>query len=133
MDTSYDPKKVNVNVNGTIITGFASDGIITASKNGDTVTPNVGGQGDVAYEENADESGTIALTLQGTSPSLRMLRRLAANRQRISVSITDANDDDTITISAQRCRILKVPDLSRGKGVATVTVNIFVPNLVIRP
>ena len=127
MDTSYDPKKVNVNVNGTIITGFASDGIITASKNGDTVTPNVGCQGDVAYEENADESGTIALTLQGTS------RRLAANRQRISVSITDANDDDTITISAQRCRILKVPDLSRGKGVATVTVNIFVPNLVIRP
>ena len=87
----------------------------------------------MAYEENADESGTIALTLQGTSPSLRMLRRLAANRQRISVSITDANDDDTITISAQRCRILKVPDLSRGKGVATVTVNIFVPNLVIRP
>lgn len=133
MDTSYDPKKVNVNVNGTIITGFASDGIITASKNGDTVTPNVGCQGDVVYEENADESGTIALTLQGTSPSLRMLRRLAANRQRISVSITDANDDDTITISAQRCRILKVPDLSRGKGVATVTVNIFVPNLVIRP
>lgn len=133
MDTSYDPKKVNVNVNGTIITGFAADGIITASKNGDTVTPNVGCQGDVAYEENADESGTIALTLQGTSPSLRMLRRLAANRQRISVSITDANDDDTISISAQRCRILKVPDLSRGKSVATVTVNIFVPNLVIRP
>ena len=70
MDTSYDPKKVNVNVDGTIITGFAGDGIITASKNEDAVTPNVGCQGDVVYEENANESGTIALTLQGTSPSL---------------------------------------------------------------
>ena len=62
--TSYDPKKVNVNIDGTMLTGFASDGIITVSKNEDAVTPNVGCQGDVVYEENANESGTIAITLQ---------------------------------------------------------------------
>lgn len=132
MDTSYDPKKVNVNVDGTIITGFSSDGMITASKNEDRVIPNVGCQGDVVYEENANESGTITLTLQGTSPSLAKLRRLAVDRVKFSVSITDANDDDSISISAQRCRILKEPDVSRGKSSGTSTVNIYVPNMVIR-
>lgn len=132
METSYDPLKVNVSVDGTIITGFASDGIITASKNEDTVTPNVGCQGDTVYEENANESGTIALTLQGTSPSLAKLRRLASDRKTFPVTISDANDDDSVTISAAKCRILKVPDLSRGKTSATTTVNIYVPKLVIR-
>ena len=132
MDTSYDPKKVNVNVDGTIITGFAGDGIITASKNEDAVTPNVGCHGDVVYEENANESGTIALTLQGTSPSLAKLRKLASGRKTFSVVISDANDDDSISISAGKCRILKEPDLARGKNSSTVTVNIYVPNLTIR-
>ncbi len=132
MDTSYDPKKVNVNVDGTIIVGFASDGIITVSKNEDAVTPNMGCQGDTVYEENANESGTISLTLQGTSPSLPKLRSLSANRRKFSVTISDANVDGSANINAQRCRILKDPDLARGKAVSTVTVNIYVPNLTIR-
>ena len=39
--TSYDPKKVNVAVNGAIITGYASDSMITATKNEDAVTTEV--------------------------------------------------------------------------------------------
>ena len=31
--TSYDPKKVNVAVDGAIIAGYASDSMITATKN----------------------------------------------------------------------------------------------------
>lgn len=132
MDTSYDPKKVNVNVNGTILTGFANDGVVNVSKNEDAVTPNVGCKGDVVYEENANESGTIAVTLQSTSPSLSMLRSLASGRRTFSVSISDVNADDPVNISAQKCRILKLPDIPRGKGSSTVTVNIYVPNLVVR-
>lgn len=132
MVTSFDPKKVNVNIGGTILTGFASDQMITAAKSGDAVTPNVGVQGDVVYEENADESGTIAVVLQGTSPSVAYLRSLAANRKEFAVSISDANDDSEIHISATRCRVTKEPDVSRGKSVGSVTVNIFVPVLTIR-
>ena len=33
--TSYDPKKVNVVVDGAVITGFASDSMVTAAKNED--------------------------------------------------------------------------------------------------
>ena len=36
---SYDPKKVNVAVAGRIITGFASDGVITITKSEDSVIP----------------------------------------------------------------------------------------------
>lgn len=77
---SYDPKKVNVIVAGRAITGFASDGVVTLSKNEDSVTPSVGAKGDVAYSENANESGTIALTLMSTSYSLPYLRELEAKR-----------------------------------------------------
>ena len=53
---SYDPKKVNLVMNGKIITGFASDSMITIARNEDTVTTQVGVKGDVAYNENANES-----------------------------------------------------------------------------
>ncbi len=68
--TTYDPKKVNVIVGGRVITGFASDGVVTLAKSEDSVTPSVGAKGDVTYSENANESGTVSLTLMSTSSSL---------------------------------------------------------------
>ena len=111
--TSYDPKKVNVAVDGAIITGYASDSMITATKNEDAVTTEVGCKGDVVYSENANESGTITITLQGTSSSLPRLRSLASSRKQISVTVSDANDSDDISITAQKCRVVKMPDVSR--------------------
>lgn len=108
---SYDPKKVNVIVAGRAITGFASDGVVTLSKNEDSVTPSVGAKGDVAYSENANESGTIALTLMSTSSSLPYLRELEAKRRLITVSVQDANDADSFAMSADiriyRIRLLR--------------------------
>jgi hypothetical protein len=130
--TSYDPKKVNVAVDGAIITGYASDSMITATKNEDAVTTDVGCKGDVVYSENANESGTITITLQGTSSSLPRLRSLASSRKQISVTVSDANDSDDISITAQKCRVVKMPDVSRGKTSGNVTISIFVPNLQVR-
>lgn len=130
--TSYDPKKVNVAVDGAIITGYASDSMITATKNEDAVTTEVGCKGDVVYSENANESGTITITLQGTSSSLTRLRSLASSRKQISVTVSDANDSDDISITAQKCRVVKMPDVSRGKTSGNVTISIFVPNLQVR-
>lgn len=130
--TSYDPKKVNVAVDGAIITGYASDSMITATKNEDAVTTEVGCKGDVVYSENANESGTITTTLQGTSSSLPRLRSLASSRKQISVTVSDANDSDDISITAQKCRVVKMPDVSRGKTSGNVTISIFVPNLQVR-
>ena len=130
--TSYDPKKVNVAVDGAIITGYASDSMITATKNEDAVTTEVGCKGELVYTENANESGTITITLQGTSSSLPRLRSLASSRKQISVTVSDANDSDDISITAQKCRVVKMPDVSRGKTSGNVTISIFVPNLQVR-
>ena len=128
---SSDPKKVNVAVAGRISTGFASDGVITITKSEDSVIPSVGAKGDVAYSENANESGTIAITLMSTSSSLAYLRQLEASRQAVNINITDANDADSFFINEDNCRIVKMPDLTRVKEQGTVTVNIFVPSLTV--
>ena len=130
--TTYDPKKVNVIVGGRVITGFASDGVVTLAKSEDSVTPSVGAKGDVAYSENANESGTVSLTLMSTSSSLSYLHDLEAKRRAVNVSITDANDDTAFTMNEDNCRITKMPDVARQKEQATVTVTIFVPSMTIR-
>ena len=126
---SYDPKKVTVIVGGRTITGFAADGIVTITKNEDSVTPSVGAKGDVTYSENANESGTVALTLMSTSSSLSYLREIEAKRRAVSVNISDAN---AFTLAADNCRVMKMPDLARQKEQSTVTVNIYVPSVVPR-
>ena len=130
--TSYDPQKVNVIVAGRVITGFASDGVVNLTRNSDSVTPAVGAKGDVAYSENADETGTVALTLMSTSASLSYLRDLEAKRKMVSVSVQDKNDSDGFVMAGDNCRGLKMPDANRAKEQGTVTVNIYVPSMVLR-
>ena len=126
---SYDPKKVNLVMNGKIITGFASDSMITIARNEDTVTTQVGVKGDVAYNENANESGTITVTLMGTSSSLPYVRSLALKRKEVSVMIVDANDSASVNVAEERCRVIKLPDITRAKEIGSESVRIFVPSL----
>lgn len=126
---SYDPKKVNLVMNGKIITGFASDSMITIARNEDTVTTQVGVKGDVAYNENANESGTITVTLMGTSSSLPYVRSLALKRKEVSVMIVDANDSVSVNVAEERCRVIKPPDITRAKEIGSESVSIFVPSL----
>ena len=126
---SYDPKKVNLVMNGKIITGFASDSMITIARNEDTVTTKVGVKGDVAYNENANESGTITVTLMGTSSSLPYVRSLALKRKEVSVMIVDANDSASVNVAEERCRVIKQPDITRAKEIGSESVSIFVPSL----
>ena len=120
---SYDPKKVNLVLNGKILTGFASDSMITIARNEDTVTTQVGVKGD------ANESGTITVTLMGTSSSLPYVRSLALKRKEVSVMIVDANDSASVNVAEERCRVIKPPDITRAKEIGSESVSIFVPSL----
>ena len=126
---SYDPKKVNVNINGKIITGFSPDGVINVVRNEDIVTPTVGTKGDVTYNENANESGQVTLHLLGSSSSLPFLRSLAVKRTELRLTITDANDAGAVQFAEERCRIIKPPDLAKAKEIGSTDINIFVPTL----
>ena len=126
---SYDPKKVNVNINGKIITGFSPDGVINVVRNEHIVTPTVGTKGDVTYNENANESGQVTLHLLGSSSSLPFLRSLAVKRKETRLTITDANDAGAVQFAEERCRIIKPPDLAKAKEIGSTDINIFVPTL----
>ena len=126
---SYDPKKVNVNINGKIITGFSPDGVINVVRNEDIVTPTTGAKGDVTYNENANESGQVTLHLMGSSSSLPFLRSLAVKRKEIRLTITDANDAGAVQFAEERCRIIKPPDLAKAKEIGSTDINIFVHTL----
>ena len=127
--TTYDPKKVNLVVNSRIITGYASDSMIAVARSEDIVTTSTGVKGDVTYNENANESGTITITLSGTSSSLPYLRNLALKRTQLSVLMVDANADSNVYVSGYRCRVTRPPDLNRSKEIGSEPVTIFVPAL----
>lgn len=129
---TYDPRKVNLILNGKVITAFAPEGVITVTRNEDIVTTNVGVKGDVAYSENANESGNIAFTLLESSSTLPYVRELALKRKPVQVTITDANDVGAVQVAEEDCRVLKPADVTRAKEVGTVTINIFVPFLNFR-
>lgn len=130
--TNYDPKKVTVNVGGRIITGFADSSVVTVSASEDRVTPSVGVQGDVVYSENANESGTVVMSLQATSASIPYLKRLAINREETDILVSDANSDTAETLSGSRCRVTKIPDRKKEKAAGSVDITIFVPKLEYR-
>ena len=130
--TNYDPKKVTVNVGGRIITGFADSSVVTVSASEDRVTPSVGAQGDVVYSENANESGTVTMSLQPTSASVAYLKGIAAGRRETDILISDANADTAETVSGCRCRVTRIPDSKKEKTAGSVDVTIFVPKIEYR-
>ena len=130
--TNYDPKKVTVNVGGRIITGFADSSVVTVSASEDRVTPSVGAQGDVVYSENANESGTVTMSLQPTSASVAYLKGIAAGRRETDILISDANADTAETVSGSRCRVTRIPDSKKEKTAGAVDVTIFVPKIEYR-
>lgn len=129
---TYDPKKVTVAVDGRVITGWASDGIIKLTRNEDTVTPITSVKGETTYDENANISGNAELSLMSTSSSLAYLRDLCDRRKMVRFTVSDVNADDPFQVNEEDCRILKVADASRVKNSGTITVNIFVPELNFR-
>ncbi len=86
----------------------------------------------MAYSENANNTGTVAITLMSTSASIAYLRDLCNKRQQIRLDLADANTDAAVHISEERCRVLKMPDIPRVKEQTSVTINIYVPDLNIR-
>lgn len=77
----------------------------------------------------ANESGTITVTLMGTSSSLPYVRSLALKRKEVSVMIVDANDSASVNVAEERCRVIKPPDITRAKEIGSESVSIFVPSL----
>lgn len=129
---TYDPKDVNVIVNGVALTGFAEGSFVTAERNEDSFTEYVGAQGEVAIAENNDKTGQITVTLEATSPSAAYLYELANRKGEAAIfpiSIVDLNDNGRITVSGNEARVRKPANYEAGREITEREFVIFVSEL----
>lgn len=125
MAQTFDPKKVSLIVDGRFIVGYMDGTFIGTEKNEDNITPHVGAHGDVTYSRNADDTGTITVTLKQNSSSLPHLIALSKQDRDFAANIIDANDNK-IKAGGNQCRIVKTPSVDWGAEVGGVEVKIFV-------
>lgn len=125
MAESYDPKKVNVIVNGLYLTGYMDGTFVSAEKNEDNTIPHIGAHGEVTYAKSADNTGTITVTLKQTSPSLAALMQLANSDVDFPVQVIDANSSKR-RVGGNECRMLKTPTIEFGAEVSGVEVQFYV-------
>jgi len=92
----YDPKEVQVIIDGAILTGFADGTFVTASREEERYEEYVGAHGEVTRSKNANPLGTITVTLKHTSPSNQLLGRLARRDALFPIRVVDRNDGSTV-------------------------------------
>ena len=72
----YNPKDIVLTYDGMQITGFADDSFVTVSKNTDDYSHKVGVKGEVTISVDADETGTVTISLDQRSPFIRIFNRM---------------------------------------------------------
>lgn len=123
---NYDPKEVNVIIDGTFLTGFAEGTMVTVEKDEDDFSVTYGAQGDYSVAESHNTLGTITVTLQHTSPSLPFLRRLRNSKRRFPCYVVDANGDGEFKAGGSEARILSAIGGERGNEISETEVEIKV-------
>lgn len=74
---TYDPEQVVIVLNEEPVVGFADGEMVTVEKNGDFFFNMVGTKGEVSRAMNRDNTGTITLRLQHTSPFIERIQQYA--------------------------------------------------------
>lgn len=121
--TTYNPKDCVVTVNNVYITGMGED-MVSGEKDEDNVNVVVGAQGDVVVNEVNNDLGTITLTVQGTSPQLPMLKKLAKTKQIVPVWVNNKAIKEKF--GGSKAIIKKTPSLEYGTELADREVEIQV-------
>ena len=119
--TQYNAKDCVVTVNNVYITGMGED-MVTGEKDEDNVNVVVGAQGDVVVNEVNNDLGTITLTVQGTSPQLPMLKKLAKTKAIVPVWVNNKSIGEKF--GGSKCIIKKTPSLEYGAELADREIEI---------
>ena len=127
MLVTYDPMKVNVTFNNRQLRMFG-DSMFTLARDEDNVTLKKGVKGDSTYILNANKAAKLTITLQQDSPDVSFIEQCAERNVKANLAVTDANDNGTV-IFAQDVMVSKLPDRSRAKESADVTVIFIIPDL----
>lgn len=108
---TYDAKDTTVIIDGTYITGFGED-MITAEKEEDFFTPSVGAQGDVVKSVTNNSLGTVAVTVQRTSPSKAFLMGLAKRSEPFPLWVINKKLGERV--GGTKANLLSCPEFASG-------------------
>lgn len=113
--TTYNAKDCVVTVGGVYITGLGED-MVTGEKDEDNVSTVVGAQGDVVVNEKNNDLGTITLTVQGTSPQMPYLKKLAKTKEMVDVWVNNKSIGEKF--GGSKAMVKKTPSLEYGAELA---------------
>jgi len=116
---NYDPRDVNVIVDGKYLTGFAEGTFVSAEKDEENYTVYVGAKGEVSRARNANPLGTITVTLKNTSPSNAIMNALAKSKDLFGVQVIDANSN-TKKAGGSEAWLEKPSNISWGDEIETL-------------
>ena len=126
--TTYNAKDCVVTVDGVHITGLGED-MVSGEKDEDNVSVVVGAQGDVVVNEINNDLGTITITVQGTCPQLKMLKKLAKQKKIVPVWVNNKSIKEKF--GGSKCIIKKVPNLEQGAELADREIEIQALNYTV--
>ncbi len=115
----YDPRLVNVLIDGTYLTGFGDGTFVQAEKDEENYTTHVGAKGEISRARNANPLGTITVTLKSTSPSNALLNSKALSGDTFECEVVDANDLAK-KAGGSACWIEKPSGIMWGEEIETV-------------
>ena len=127
MFKTYDPTKVNITFNNKQLRMFG-DSMFTLARDEANVTLKKGVKGDSTYVLNANKAGKLTITLQQESPDIPYLEQCAEKNVMANIAITDANDSGELFF-AQNVMVEKLPDRSRAKDAADVSIVFLIPDI----
>jgi len=118
---TYDPAKVVVSFGGNLIGGFADGTFVMAERSEDAFTVVVGSGGEGARVFSNNKSGTVTLTLMGSSSSNDILTSIAKVDELLKTGIGPLFIKDlggTTLVSAQNSWIKKPASIEFGKELS---------------
>jgi len=113
--TQYNAKDIVVTVGGVYITGLGED-MVQGEKDEDNISTQVGAQGDIVVNKVNDSRGTITLTVQGTSPQLSYLKKLANTSEMVDVWVNNKSLNEKM--GGSKAVVKKTPSLEYGAELA---------------
>lgn len=118
---TYDPGLVVITVGGNVITGFADGTFINVERTSDSFSKTVGASGEVVRVRNRDTSGSITLTLLGSSLSNDTLSALAKIDELTGAGVVAFMLKDlagTTLVAAESCWVKKPANVEFGKELS---------------
>lgn len=110
----YDPKKVNITVDGFVVTGYAEDTFISGERNTEKRSLTVGADGNPDVNKSADDTGTVSITLKANSPANAKLKELYKQDDPFNFLCIDQNMNGDVGISGSECVVENLPNFEKA-------------------